>query len=341
VTHPPSPTGISLHVDRAVDATSWDEAALALGAPIFHSSAWSEYRSGGSRTPLFFRWTADDQAAPTAIAIGTLVPAAPGLGRCVASLQFDSAPVSGAPGLDLLTPVVDWALAHRTIAEVRLGSFGSQGAWRSGVLPNPVARIEFLVAPSPRADIVRRMHRLARRSIRKAEGLGLLVRQGRPEDVHNFARLHRQTLIRLNRRKGVSLASSLDVDAVARLIDLGAASLYLTEEAGDPVVGWLFGTFGADAYSLLSGNGERALETGAVPLTLAHALSDLFERGFTRLNVGGVEASARAPDSPDHGLFAFKAGLGTTQVERTSGRVVCRPLPHLALSLARRVVRRG
>lgn len=340
VNTPKAPQGsrLRLEIIRAVPQ-DWDETLERLGGSIFQTSAWGEYRSFGSAAePIFCQWYTADDRHPVALALGFLRPGRQRIARRVASwVEFDTPPTTALQGVDLLAPLVDWIKEQRSIVELRLGSFEPLGAWRSDVLPEAAHRIEFQLAPAPRDELVSGMRRLARRSIHKAENLGLTVERGDIDDVAAFAELYKQTLARLHQSKGVP-RGTIGIDAITSLMNSGAASLYVTRENQEIIVGWLFGTFGDSAYSLLSGSGDRALETGAVPFTLAYALSDLSRHDYKRLNLGGVDASASEPDSPDHGLYAFKAGLGATPVVCTSGRVVFRCLRSRAIYLARRLL---
>ena len=78
-----------------------------------------------------------------------------------------------------------------------------------------------------------RMHRLARRSIRKAEKFEIAVRVGGREDVAAFAALHGQTRLRLNRKKGVPVGA-LDIEGVRGLLEAGVGGLYVAQDAGRP-----------------------------------------------------------------------------------------------------------
>ncbi len=331
---------LQVEVMETVDKAQWDDTARTLSAPVFHSSDWSVYRCRqAGRTPLFVQWYEQGDPRPVAMALGVLVPVVPRLRRFATRLEFDSPPASRVDGADLVTPVAEWARARPSIVEIRLGSFDPRAKWREGVLPNSQKRLEFTLDPGPKDQVLSRMHRLARRSIRKAEKFEIAVRVGGREDVTAFAALHGQTRLRLNRKKGVPVGA-LDIEGVRGLLEAGVGRLYVAQDAGRPIVGWLFGTFGASAYSLLSGDDDRAHETGAVSLLLTHALSDLADRGFETVNLGGVDASASDPDSSEHGLFRFKAGLGAEPMPCEGGRLVCRATRAALVESARRIARR-
>jgi Acetyltransferase (GNAT) domain len=279
---------------------------------------------------------AADSVQPLAIATGLVASAGPGLGRVAVRLQIDSPPASALRGIDLLSPLLAWTRSRNSIVEVSLGSFDPRGSWYVNPLPQASERLEFLLSPASREELIRGMRKGARLSIRKAERIGLQATLGDERDTASFAVLYRQTLARLHQRKGVPRAR-FDPRPLADLIQAEAARLYIAREGSEMLAGLVFGCFGDGAYYLLNGAGPRALETGAVAFTLAYALADLSKRGFQRLNLGGVSAEARDPESSDHGLYAFKAGLGARPVACVSGRVVCRPGRSAAIGFARRI----
>jgi lipid II:glycine glycyltransferase (peptidoglycan interpeptide bridge formation enzyme) len=188
------------------------------------------------------------------------------------------------------------------------------------------------------------MRKGTRGSIKRAEKLGVEVRRtDAPDDLLAFAKLYKETLDRLERKKGVR-AAAVDPFQLAASLQLltssGTGRLYLAFAEGAEITGCFFTTFNRSAYYLLNGANGRALQIGGTPLTLLKALEDFAHEGFTRINLGGVAAEAASPASPDHGLYAFKLGLGTSPVSCTSGRLLVRPLRASAVKLALKVRRR-
>jgi GNAT acetyltransferase-like protein len=326
---------VTLEVWEGTAPPGWDERVRAAGGNLFATELWARFRcDGGGGEPVFFAWS---HASDIWLGLGVRRPTRHSLlGRVVSRLAFDTAPAGPATDVDLTGTLARWARRSRAVVEVQLGSYDAVRPW--GSLPDADERLEFFLDAAGESEIRRGVRKGTRASIRRAEQLGLTVHEARgTDDVTAFVALYDQTLRRLEATKGVARARhqpSRLADAIAMLIEHGGAHLYLASLAGEAQAGCLFGVFGQRAYYLYNGASPAALASGATPLALLAALSDLSGRGYEHLNLGGVAAHGRRPDSPDHGLYAFKLGLGTRPVACTSATMTIRPLRAKAVALA-------
>ncbi|MEA2268649.1 MAG: hypothetical protein QOC64_1259 [Solirubrobacteraceae bacterium] len=321
---------------------AWDREIAAHHATVFHSAAWARYRCAGGRgSPLFLRWHEDGSAEPAALALAIVrPPRRSALGRVVASVQIDGGPCTRRTGVDLVAPLVGWARRRPAVVELRLGSYDQRAAWQPGDPPRPTRRVEFVIRPEPGVDPYDGLRTMARRAVRRAERRGVTVqRTAAAGDVGALADLHLATLQRIQEAKKVvirapgrpELTSSLEV-----LIASGAGHAWVARQAGRVVAGVVFAVHGGTAYHLINGASPDGLDDGAVPLTFVTALRCYAEERYERINLGGTSAEAEDPDSPDHGLYSFKKGLGATAVPCTTGYVAVGRLRTALIARVRR-----
>jgi hypothetical protein len=337
---------LRLLVSDAVNPSDWDAQVVALGGTLFHSSAWARYRCGdGTGRPLFFRWYGDSPSEPAAVGLGIERPGPATLvGRLASRVDFDSPPASPEDGRDYVTSIAHWARGSRSVVEITLGSFDARTTWSPGGPPRPVRRIEFLVDPGPREELLRRIRSGSRGSIRQAQKHGVRVEVAEaPSQLRGFASLYQTMLRRLERTKGIPMPAvkpAVFAKTLSILVEERRARLYLASLDDELLAGCFFGTFNRAAFYLFNGSTDRALKTGATPLILLTALEELSADGVERINLGGVPFEAQAPESSDHGLYEFKLGFGTRPVVRLSGSLATRRARALAVKAARKAVRR-
>jgi hypothetical protein len=326
-----------------VDERAWDREIAAHDGTVFHSAAWARYRCAGGRgSPLFLRWEDDGAAEPAALALAIVrPPRRSALGRVVGSVQIDGGPCTRRTGEDLVAPLVGWARRHPAFIELRLGSYDQRAAWQPGDPPQPTRRVEFVMRPDPGADPYDGLRKMARRAVRRAERRGVTVELSEAAgDVAALADLHAATLKRIEESKNVVIQTpgrAELVDSLQVLIASGAGHAWVAREDGRVVAGVLFAVHGGTAYHLINGASPDGLASGAIPLTFVTALRRYAAERYVRVNLGGTSAEAQAPDSPDHGLYSFKQGLGASPVPCTTGYVA---LGRLRRSLIARVRRR-
>ena len=237
-----------------------------------------------------------------------------------------------------LESVAAWARSQGAVA-LALNSFDSGGRSWQGDLHDCNERIEFLAPPGDERELRRRMRRQGA-ALNRAGRLGVEIARGDEAQASRFAQLYASTVARLKENKGVALGSINThrfAGGLSALLSSRRARLYLARLDGEYIAGCVFGVAGENAYYLYNGSTETALRVGATPMTLLMAMTELSEDGFKRINLGGVPSSARHPDSPDHGLYSFKLGLGAEPVVCRGGRVRLRPIRLTLLEMARSI----
>jgi hypothetical protein len=328
-----------------VDRTTWDNHVIALGGSVFHTHAWAMFlRQQRNGLPVFARWV-DTAGEVTAIAVGSRwSPITSRLARIATILSFDAPPAVGDHGpMPGIEPLVSWARREGAI-ELRLGSFEGGGRPWHGDLRDCDERIEFLASPGDESELRRRMRRSGREGIRRAVRHGVEVERAEEAQATLFANLYASMASRLKREKQVELGSIDPERFGANLEGLLASQhgrLYLARLDGEYIAGCFFGVAGHTATYLYNGSTDAALRVAATPLTLLRAMTEFSEEGFERINLGGVPASARDPSSQDHGLFAFKSGLGTEPVVCRGGRIRVHRMRLRLLDFARSIRARG
>jgi Acetyltransferase (GNAT) domain len=332
---------LNLHVADVVQAEQWDNEIRALGGCLFHSHAWSEFRSVDSTQPLFFRWTEEENDELVGLAMGIQRPPPTSrLGRVASQVLIDSPPATARQVADFLTPLGLWAMRQRrSVGELQLGSFDARGPWAATDPPRPAHRYEFLFPSCDPVDVLQGMRKGTRSSVKRAQRLGVEVRVGgSSEDLLSFAQLCERTAQRLSKTKGLPPMGQPPrsrAAALAILVRRGAGRLYMAFLDGDPIAGCFFGIWDSSAYYMQSGANDRARDSGAVHLVLHRAISDFMVEDFSRVNLGGVSAEAQNESSVDHGIYNFKLGLGTEALACTGGSLVIRPHRARAIAMAR------
>jgi hypothetical protein len=313
----------------------------ALDGSIFHTHAWASFVShdrGGQ--PVFVRWV-DTGGHVAALAVGSLKSPLQGrLASAALALSFDAPPaVADDVSTPCVNPLGEWAHGKGAVALV-LGSFdGGERSWE-GDLRDRDERIEFLAPPADELELWRRMRKGSRSAVRRAERRGVEVERAGQTHAGRFADLFASTVARLKREKQVVLG---EVDTnnfetgLAALLAADGARLYLASLHGESIGGCVFGVQGTRAYYLFNGSSKTGLSVGATPLTLLRAMTELSADGITAINLGGVPGSARDPASPDHGLYAFKLGLGGEPLLCRGGRLRLRPVRLALFDLARSI----
>jgi hypothetical protein len=325
-----------------VEATHWDDEVRSLGGCLFHSHAWSEFRSLDSSQSLFFRWTDAHSGELVGLAVGTQRPPPTSrLGRVASQVLIESPPATVRQAADFVTSLDRWARAPgRSVIECQLGSFDARSQWGPRNPPGLIRRCEFLFPPRDPLEVLRAMRKGTRSSIKRGERLGVEVRIGQSsQDLLDFARLYETTARRLTQTKGVrpmGQPPEARAAALAILVERNAGRLYLASLDGDPVAACFFGVWNGSAYYLQNGADDRARDSGAVHLVLYRAIGDFMVQGFSRVNLGGVPAESITESSIDHGLYKFKLGLGTEPFACFSGSLVIRPHRARAVALGRR-----
>jgi hypothetical protein len=334
-----APTLDVVHQVRPL-APDWDQDLRSLGGAVFHTSAWSEYRSHQGAHPLFLRWVDHLSGDVVAMALGTQhPPPTTRMGRLASYVLIESPPAAR-DALDLVAPLRRWGLRHGgSVAEIQLGSLDCRTDWAPADGALAVRQHEFLFAPCDPGDVLAAMSRGTRSHVRRAQRLGVRTRAASSaRDLLEFARLGAATKQRLTHTKGLA-PSVASPEGRARALELlvrrDAGRLYLACVDEVPVAGGFFAIWEGTAYYLENGADPAAHRCDAVHLMLHDAITDFMAAGFTRVNLGGVPAEGEDPRSTDHGLYNFKLRLGAKPVRCAGGSLVLRPARARALVIAR------
>jgi hypothetical protein len=327
----PAPT---LEVHRGVAPVDWDRWVQTLDGGPFHCMSWAAYRaSAPHKEPLFFAWRQPKSLTPLAVALAieTSLPR-PLPAR---SIHFDAPPATVVNVEPLIPSVERWMNGQRRVTDAFLGSLDSRGGWAGG--SGRATRFEFYVESADEDELLKRMGRSARWSIRRARRSGIEIETDSAR-MRDFVALHATMLDRLRRVKGVRLPLP-DMDEFAqRLAKLraeGVARLFLASVSGTPVAGALFSSFGRRAYYLVSGATDAGRERGVTASILHQAMSQFSSEGLRCINLGGVSPTADLPDDPDHGLYTFKLGMGGVPHRCADRRIIVRPGRCLLFDAAR------
>jgi Acetyltransferase (GNAT) domain len=333
---PAQPPALRLEVHTDEVPTGWDRWVRDLDGGPFQCAGWARFRTAaGRKQPLFFTWHKPGSPGPVAVALGIAI-ALPGPLR-TRSIQFDAPPATRLDPRRLVPDIERWMKSQRGVADAALGSFDTDQAWSDA--PEQPTRIEFHVTPGSEEQLFARMRTLARRSIRRAERRGINIDTDSAR-LREFVDLYAVTLDRLRRAKGVATALA-DPDGFAQqlaaLRAAGIAKLFLATADGIPVAGVLFTAFAGRAFYLSGGSSDLGRETGATAALIYRAACEFSAAGFTRINLGGVPGDGHLPSSRDHGLYAFKLGMGGMPHPCWDTRIVVRPMLRRCLDLARTI----
>jgi hypothetical protein len=322
------PGVLALKVVRGAAPADWDRFVQAVGGGPFHCAAWGRYRAAAAhKHSLFFAWYEPGSPLPVSVAVG-IETALPGP-LAARSIHFDAPPAGRPAPTRVATDIRRWMRNERGVADACLGSLDSDGGWEQR--REPATRIEFHVEPASR------MRTLARRSIRRAERAGITIDDDSPR-LPEFVELYGATLRRLQRVKGVATTLGDAEQLTQRLTslrDAGVARLFLASASEVPVAGCLFTAFGQRSFYLLGGASEAGRQTGATAAILYRAMSRFSAEGYRRISLGGVTAGAHEAGAADHGLYAFKLGLGAVPHPCRDVSVVVRPARRRLVTAAR------
>lgn len=330
---PPQQRVPQLVVHQGGEPARWDQWVEGLGGGPFHCAAWARYRTEANKRPLFFAWYEPGSPDPVAVAIG-IQTAVPGP-LTARSIHFDGPPATRLDARRLVPDIAHWMRSHPGVADACLGSFDTDQAWTDATAQP--TRIEFHIEPAPEDQLLARMRKLARRSVRRAQRHGVEI-DADAAQFREFVDLYASTLDRLHRVKGVPAVLTDRDEFAQRLAALraaGAARLFLATTADVPVAGALFTMFGGRAFYLSGGTNEVGRQTGAMAAIIYRGMCEFSTQGFARINLGGVPAGADLSSDRDHGLYAFKLGMGAVPHPCSDTRIVVRPIRRRFIQAAR------
>jgi hypothetical protein len=327
---------VKLESEAGVGDAAWDETVRACRGTVFHSSAWSRYisRARANTSPIRFRLV-DDQCHTIGAALGFRTRSRNRLVAPITSrLWFDALPaVQAVPGA--VDAFVDALQSHAMLAgdtEIAFGSYGYRGG--SEVLRarryNLVERLEFELdlAPSPE-DLFKAFEHQRRKNVNKARRAGVTVEElPADEGLVQLHRLHEITWDRLEQRgveRGAGVANGGPDAPERELLECGVGRPIGAALDGEWLTASLFTCYSGRVYHVLSGHSPKAREVQAPTLLIWESINRYRAEGARWFNFGGCKASAREPDSVEHGVYDYKRAFGGVAVECASGRTVLRP----------------
>ncbi len=305
------------------DAEDYDRfVAEARGGHYSQTRAWAEVATAGRPLRARYFLARDGQAVVGAGLV--LQPSAVGLGAPVARLE--RGPVCDDP-----ERVADVARALCRAARLR-------GVARTSIMPywsgpeaeaveRSLARVRFTSIQEPDgahvytlrlaiggkkdADILAGGERRSLRSeLKQADKQGARVREGGPEDVVTFARLHGD----LMGRQGKATKPPVFFDALARQVGEGRpASLFLCEHQGDAVAAVLVVRHGKQATFVMGASDASRRPFTKMAPALMSAIRSARDAGCEVFDLGGVPM----PDDQDEKRVAiarFKYDFASTPV---------------------------
>ncbi|HXH84813.1 MAG TPA: GNAT family N-acetyltransferase [Candidatus Tectomicrobia bacterium] len=336
---------LSASLDTA--PAGWDDVVRRLDGCVFHSAAWADYQRETRRVRPVFLLGRDDAGEERAAALAFLRSSArPVASLFVRALALASHPAvhagDGAVAARFLEACERWARA-RGCQRLRVDSFmsGDSPLALRDLGYREHARVEFLV--SLEADTAALWHAIRkdqRERIRRLAREGVTCEPGGQADDVTHLQVARETTQerRRERGQGYELPDDHVYDALYRhLVKRDAGRLFVARRAGEPVAAIFFATFNGRACSIFSGSTDAGYRLGAQSGLYWAAVEAFKAEGYRELNRGGVPAAAADESHPLHGIYEFKARLGTTPTACRSGEKIVSPIRHGLERLARLV----
>ncbi|MBR2725495.1 peptidoglycan bridge formation glycyltransferase FemA/FemB family protein [Candidatus Saccharibacteria bacterium] len=159
------------------------------------------------------------------------------------------------------------------------------------------------------------MKRNTRNHIRKAEKMGVQIRELKREELSIFKKITESTS---ERRHFLDKPLSYYEKMYDLFHDRGEVKFMLAETNATPLSAAMFMTYGDEVIYLFSGSDEKYMkEFNAQYLIQWHMIKYAIENGFKTYNFYGIQG---LPDrnSKDYGIYDFKKGFTSTE----TGRVV-------------------
>ncbi|MBQ3452880.1 peptidoglycan bridge formation glycyltransferase FemA/FemB family protein [Candidatus Saccharibacteria bacterium] len=168
------------------------------------------------------------------------------------------------------------------------------------------------------------MKRNTRNHIRKAEKMGVTVRELKREELSIFKQITESTSARRN-------FTDKPLSYYEQMYDLfhgrGEVQFLIAEAKSIPMSAAMFMTYGDEVIYLFSGSDEQYMkEYNAQYLIQWHMIKYAVEHGFKRYNFYGIQG---LPDknSKDYGIYDFKKGFTSDQTGRVIELIGAHELP--------------
>lgn len=294
------------HLVRAADRERWNAAVVAAPrSDMLQSWEWGEFREdlGGWKAYRFFLQRAGVSTAGIQILV-----------RRVKGVPFLYAPrgpwwhaESDLQALigelrRLATPHGPFLRLDPLLAEDQASLLERMGLRRSPQQVQPRATIVVDLSGSP-DDILAGYERGVRYNVRLAEKKGVVVSEGGPELMREFATLLQTTA----GRKGFVERGPDYYEQFAEHFG-SSARVFLARHNGVAIYGAVIAVFGPNAYYLYGASGgDRSVKPSE--LTQYRAMLWAKSRGATRYDMWGVPTHP-SEEHPLYGTYRFKSGFG-------------------------------
>ncbi len=321
-----------------IDSVVWDAQALALNAPLFHSTAWARYAVTGQPNLQPVYCSLEDGAG---IALFFRHASRNPIARALApSLYSDAHPVVRGGDPELLTQFlkgIEEKARREGVAHLTIGSFGTPGH-RSELEKLGYRlkdRVEFFLKLDRDEDEIwegmeykRRKH--IRNAMRKAERMGVVIEElPLSEGAAELRRLQQATSRRIDARGGevgFRVEEARTADPISILVESGFGRIIGARFQGTVVSAGLFTDMNGMAYYTLAGHSPEAFECQAPTLLLWQTILRYRAAGARCFNFGGTPYEASNPSHPEHGLYSYKEQFGGSAEVCTTGSKVLKPM---------------
>ena len=168
---------------------------------------------------------------------------------------------------------------------------------------------------NPPADLIASFKRNTRNHIRKAEKLGVKVRELNRDELKTFKKITESTSKRRN-------FSDKPLSYYEQMYDLFAprneVKFMLAEADNIPLSAAMFMTYGSEVIYLFSGSDEKYMKDyNAQYLIQYEMIKFAAENGFKRYNFYGINGLPD-PNSKDYGIYDFKKGFTSDEDGRVT-----------------------
>lgn len=306
-----------LDIVSSFDSTKWRELILNLGGTPFHlPETWLVGVKPASLRYLVWKKC----NIPVAATIGIFKnQRAFGFLRAGAVLHLPVAPVLGAESgvtREDLYEVLRRTSADQRYREVMVDSrWGEQPEFveRLGISPE-FPLIEFLIDLSSGEDaLLTALHKKHRKNLRIAQESGIEIVEDTSLKAFLSVRDMQQSSADRSAEKGNSYGiqgESFYREAFESIYRYGPGKVLFAKKYGEFVAALAYLEFGKNAVTVRSGSTKVGYDVSAMYLLQFDLFRILAERGFSRLNIGGVPMDAVNPTHPQHGLYNYKRYYG-------------------------------
>jgi hypothetical protein len=183
------------------------------------------------------------------------------------------------------------------------------------------AIVEFVLDLRPGLEeILKRMHKIHRKNIRRAEAAGLTVEPD--STLAGLMRLREMQLVSSERaaEKGHGFGvreGTFFQRAFAQVYSIGIGRMLFAKRGPEYMAGLAYVVGGRRGLTVRSGSTAEGYETRAMYLLHYELIKRSLDEGLLELNLGGVPRGAQKPEHPQWGLYEFKKGFGGTPAVRT------------------------